>query len=82
MMDRQTAVLGGASGHMFGQEMGVSSPDRGGGKIESPSSDRVLDLQQMPTHKPCCFRGSMTQDGSGSSLRGRMWRAGFWTFAQ
>lgn len=35
--------------HMFGQEMSVSFPDRGGEEIECPSPDRKLDTQQMPT---------------------------------
>lgn len=60
VMDGQTAVLGGASGHMFGQEMGVSSPDQGGEEIEPPLSDGVLDLQQMPTYEPGCSRGSVS----------------------
>lgn len=48
--------------------MGFSSPDQGGGNRTSIVC-RGLDPQQMPTHGPGCFVGSMTQVDSGPSTQ-------------
>lgn len=49
--------------------MSVSPPDWGGLKIERPSSDRVLDAADAHSEAGC-FRGSVTQGGTGSYCTG------------
>lgn len=75
-MDGHTAVLGGASTHMFGQEeLSAPPPGRGGEETECPLSHRALDTQQIPTGRQAV---SETLGGIGVLPHRRgAWGAGF-----